>query len=87
MLDSEAPLADQKMPTFLNRSDGCRVRLQKIEILIGKIPDVLRQLPIVKPELRGGEMLQRGVQRPASKSSSPRLPAASSQPALMSSSI
>jgi hypothetical protein len=64
-----------------------RARLQKREVLIGKISDVFRQLAIVKPELRRGEVLQRGVQRPASKSSSARLPAASRRPALMSVSI
>ena len=64
-----------------------RARLQKGEVLIGKISDLFRQLAIVKPELRRGEVLQRGVQRPASKSSSARLPAASRRPALMSCSI
>ena len=36
-----------------------RARLQKREVLIGKIPDVLRQLPIMQPELWGGEVLQK----------------------------
>src|SRR5438093_10270860 len=72
---------------FESQRGMARVLLQKGKVLIGKISDVFRQLTIVKPELRRGEMLQRGVQRPALKSSSARLPAASRRPALMSASI
>jgi hypothetical protein len=64
-----------------------RARLQKREVLIRKIPNVLRQLPIMQPELRSREVLQSGEHRPASKSSSTRFAAASNPPALISSSI
>jgi hypothetical protein len=62
-----------------------RARLQKREVLIRKIPNVLRQLPIMQPELRSREVLQSGEHRPASKSSSTRFAAASNPPALLSS--
>src|SRR4029453_10916386 len=48
---------------------------------------LLWQLPIGMPELRGSEVLQSSVQRPASKSSSACFPAASNPPAAMSDSI
>ena len=61
--------------------------LVSLELLIGKFTNLIRQLPIIMPELRRRKMLQSGVQRPASQSSSARFPAASKRPATMSASI
>lgn len=75
--------------TDLLESDGRmpRVGLHEMEVLVGEFADFFRQLAIVKPELRRCEVLQSGLQRPASKSASARLPAASKRPAWMSASI
>ena len=55
--------------------------------MVGKSAHLLRQLPITMSELRRSEVLQSGVQRPASKSSSARFPTAFNRPAAMSASI
>lgn len=43
-----------------------RVALEELKILVGQFADVVRELPMVKPEVRISEVLQSGVQRPAS---------------------
>ena len=52
----------------LLESDGqvAWVGLEQREVLVGEIPDVVRKLAIMKPEIRIGEVIQSGVQRPAS---------------------
>ena len=42
------------------------VRFEEGEVLVGECPDVVGKLPVVKPEVRVGEVVQSGVQRPAS---------------------
>ena len=42
------------------------IGLEKLEVLVGEFTDGFRQLAVVKPELRRGEVIQSGVQRPAS---------------------
>jgi hypothetical protein len=75
-------------PHFLKANRGVTwVGLKQLEFLVGKSAHLLWQLPITMPELLGSEVLQSGVQRPASKSSSARFPAASKRPAAMSASI
>ncbi len=64
-----------------------RVGLEQGVVLVSETANVFRQLPIVKPELRGRKVLHNSVQRPASKSLSARLPAAANLPALMSASM
>ena len=42
------------------------VRLEQRKIFVRECADVVRKLAVVKPEIRVGEVLQSGVQRPAS---------------------
>ena len=42
------------------------IGLEEGEVLVGERPDVVWKLAIVKPEIRIGEVVQSGVQRPAS---------------------
>ena len=77
-----------KLSNLLETNRGVmRVGLKQIEFLIGQFARLSRQLPVMMPELRCREMPQSGVQRPASKASSPRFPAASKRPARISASI
>ena len=77
-----------KLSNLLETNRGVmRVGLEQLEFLIGKFTNLIRQLPIIMPELRRPKMLQSGVQRPASQSSSARFPAASKRPATISASI
>ena len=41
------------------------IRFEEGKVFVGYCPDVIRKLPVVKPEVRVGEMVQSGVQRPA----------------------
>jgi len=43
-----------------------RIGFQKLEVLVGQFTNRFRQVMVVKPELLRSEMLQSGVQRPAS---------------------
>ena len=43
-----------------------RICLEKRKVLIGKRPDAVWKLAVMKPEIRVGKVLQSGVQRPAS---------------------
>ena len=49
--------ADGRMP---------RIGLEEFKVLVGKLTNAFGQLPVVRPEFRGGEVSQSGVQRPAS---------------------
>jgi hypothetical protein len=61
---------------------------QQLELAVGQFADAIRQLPLMKPELRSCEVIHgKGVQRPALKSSSARRAASSRRPARMSASI
>ena len=40
--------------------------LEQCKVLVGERPDAVRELAVVKPEVRVGKMIQSGVQRPAS---------------------
>lgn len=40
--------------------------LEERKTLVGKVSNVVRQLAIVKPKVRVREVIQSGVQRPAS---------------------
>jgi hypothetical protein len=42
------------------------IRLEKCKVLVGKQPDIGWKLPVEKPEIRVGKVVQSGVQRPAS---------------------
>ena len=42
------------------------IGLEEGKVLVGECPDVVRKLAVMKPEIRVGEMVQSGVQRPAS---------------------
>jgi hypothetical protein len=57
--------------------------------LVSQPASLCRQVSVVEPELRGGEMIHwgSGVQRPASKSASARRPAPSNRPAKTSAAI
>ena len=63
----EANANGVKHPNLLE-SDGRMpwVCLEQGKVLVGQCPDVIRELPIVKPEIRVSEVIQSGVQRPAS---------------------
>ena len=43
---------------------------EELEIFVGQLPYLRRQLPVVKPEIRRSKMIHNGEQRPASKSES-----------------
>ena len=83
--------ADPRRPesaNFLQLNGGVpRIEFHKLKVFVRQPPDSLRQLAIVKPKFRGGEMVQSGVQRPASKSSLARRRAASNRPEALSDSI
>ena len=42
------------------------IRFEEGKVHVGECPDGIRKLPVMKPEIRVGEMVQSGVQRPAS---------------------
>ena len=42
------------------------IGFEEREVLVGKRPDVVRKLVVMKPEVRVGKVVQSGVQRPAS---------------------
>ena len=42
------------------------IGLEKLEVLVGEFTDGLRELSVMEPELRRCEVIQSGVQRPAS---------------------
>lgn len=52
----------------LLESDGRTpwVCFEKREVLVGKLTDVIWELPVVKPEVWVSQVIQSGVQRPAS---------------------
>ena len=62
--------SDASRPSVTNllESDGRMtwVGFEKLEVLIGKLTNRNGQLPVVEPKLRRGEVVQSGVQRPAS---------------------
>jgi len=47
-----------------------QVLFEELEIFVGQIPYLRRQLLVVKPEIRRSKMIHNGEQRPASKSAS-----------------
>ena len=60
------------------------VTLEQLKIFVGEALEVIRQLAIVVPEFRVGEMLQSSVQCPALKSASACAARWSSLPAVTS---
>ena len=64
-----------------------RILLEEFKILVGEFPNLFGELSKVEPKLWRSKMFQRGVHRPASKSSSAFWPAESNRPDKMSASI
>lgn len=42
------------------------IRFEKLKVFVGQLTDGFRQLAVVEPEFGRGEMVQSGVERPAS---------------------
>jgi hypothetical protein len=42
------------------------ISLEKDKVFVGECPDAFWKLPLMKPEVRVGKVIQSGVQRPAS---------------------